>query len=58
MIGINENDCKVLKYKLEIKYMSGTLKVCKTFLIFKDSFTDYNLTWFLHEAIPLTFIWH
>ena len=44
MIGINENDCKVLKYKLEIKSMSGTLKVCKTFLIFKDSFTDYNLT--------------
>ena len=44
MIGINEDEWKVLKYKLEIKSMSATVKVCKTFLIFKDPFTDFNLT--------------
>ena len=50
MIGFNENESKVLISKLEIKPISGTVNICKTFLNFTDPFHDSNFTSFLHEA--------
>ena len=41
MIGFNENGLKVLIPKLEIKSISGTVKICD-FLKFNDPFTDFN----------------
>ena len=44
MIGFNENESKILIPKLEIKSISGTIKICKTFLNFNDLFHDFNFT--------------
>ena len=44
MSGFNENESKVLISKLEIKSISDTVKICKTFLNFKDLFRDFNFT--------------
>ena len=44
MSGFNENESKVLISKLEIKSISDTVKICKTFLNFKDPFRDFNFT--------------
>ena len=41
MIGFNENGLKVLIPKLEIKSISGTVKICD-FLKFNDPFTDFS----------------
>ena len=41
MSGFNENESKVLTSKLEIKSISDTVKICKTFLNFKDPFRDF-----------------
>ena len=44
MIGFNENESKILIPKPEIKSISGTVKICKTFLNFNDLFHDFNFT--------------
>ena len=42
MIGFIENESKVLISKLEIKSISGTVKICKRILNFNDPFRDFN----------------
>ena len=58
MIGFNENESKVLLTKLEIKSISGTVKICITFLNFNDPFHGFNFTCFLHEATFQIFMWY
>ena len=42
MIGLHEEESKVLISMLEIKSISGTtVKICKTFLNFNDPFRDF-----------------
>ena len=40
MIGFNERQSKTLIRKLQIKSISGTVKICKTFLSFSDPFNS------------------
>ena len=42
MIGYTENESKVLIPKLVIKSITGTVKICKTFLNFSDPFNSFN----------------
>ena len=42
MIGFSEKESKVLILKLVIKSMTGTVKICKTFLSFSDPFNNFN----------------
>ena len=42
MIGFNKNESNILISKLEIKSISGTVNICKTFLNFHDPFHDFN----------------
>ena len=42
MIGISEKESKVLIPKLVIKSITGTVKICKTFLNFSDTFNNFN----------------
>ena len=44
MTGFNKNESNILISKLEIKSISGTVKICKTFLNFHDPFHDFNFT--------------
>ena len=44
MIGFHENESEVLISKLQIKSISGTVKIFKTFLNFINSFHDFNFT--------------
>ena len=44
MIGFNKNESNILISKLEIKSISGTVKICKTFLNLHDPFHDFNFT--------------
>ena len=44
IIGFNENESKVLISRLEIKSISGTVKIFKIFLNFTDLFHDLNFT--------------
>ena len=44
MIGFNENELKKIISKLQIKSISKTVKICKTFLNFNDTFHDFNFT--------------
>ena len=44
MIGFNENELKKIISKLQIKSISRTVKICKTFLNFNDTFHDFNFT--------------
>ena len=38
MIGFDERELKTLKRKLQIKSISGTIKICKNILCFSDPF--------------------
>ena len=58
MIGFNKNESNILISKLEIKSISGTVKICETFLNFHDPFHDFNFIWFLHEATFQIFMWY
>ena len=40
MIGFDERESKTLTRKLQIKSISGTVKICKTFLSFSDPFNS------------------
>ena len=42
MIGFSEKESKVLIPKLVIKSITGTVKICKTFLNFSDPFNNSN----------------
>ena len=42
MIGFNETESKELISKLEMKSISGTVKICKTFFDFNDTFYNFN----------------
>ena len=55
-IGFNENESKVLISTLEIKSISGTVKICKPFLNFNEPFYYFNFTWSLHKAIFQNFM--
>ena len=44
MIGFNENELKKITSKLQIKSISRTVKICKMFLNFNDTFHDFNFT--------------
>ena len=57
MSGFNENESKVLISKLEIKSISDTVKICKTFLNFKDLFRDFNFTWLLLQITFQIIMW-
>ena len=40
MIGFDERESKTLTRKLQIKLISGTVNICKTFLSFSDPFNS------------------
>ena len=40
MIGFDERESKTLTRKLQIEWISGTVKICKTFLSFSDPFNS------------------
>ena len=42
MIGFSEKESKVLIRKLVINSITGTAKICKTFLNFSDPFNNFN----------------
>ena len=42
MIGFNKPESNVLLSQLEIKSITGTVKICKTFLNFNDPFNNFN----------------
>ena len=42
MIGFSEKESKFLRPKLVIKSITGTVKICKTFLNFSDPFNNFN----------------
>ena len=44
MTGFNENELKLLIFRLEIKSVSITVKIGKMFLNFNGSFHDFNFT--------------
>ena len=43
MIGFDERESKTLTKKLQIKSISGTVKICKTFLSFSDPLSPETL---------------
>ena len=42
MIGFSEKESKFLRPKFVIKSITGTVKICKTFLNFSDPFNNFN----------------
>ena len=42
MIGFDERESKTLTRKQQIKSISGTIKICKTFLSLSDSFNSFK----------------